>query len=312
MKRYLKFLTAIVLASFTMLLAACGNTTLKADGFYWFENASSFPTNFVETLTYDVTVAHVTPSDSTEVKLDGYTLNLDEGVYTTTLKTIAGTNERYEYVTELKLRGSYVTPTETKEFYDTVTTTSEFLKDLTPVKTKKVYTSELSSYAYEYEITYSGGNANCTLVEFIGTASENTSTFAFNKLNEKAYVDNDLMLLYGRLFNYSASYSQTFYTIDMLSKKVHEMTYRAGISNENLDVKSLDNYTINGVAPTEAKVNCVRVGISINDTFSGSSIEAYYATNHQTDRHRLIETYTRITGGLGYLKYSLKSAQVNK
>lgn len=309
MKRYLKFLTAIVLASFTMLLAACGNTTLKADGFYWFENASSFPTNFVETLTYDVSVSHTTPSDSTEVKLDGYTLNVEEGVYTTTLKTIAGTNERYEYVTKLELKGSYVTPTETKEFFDTFTTTTEFLKDLTPTKTKKVYTSELSSYAYEYEIAYNNGTANCTLTEFIGTDNENTSTFTFNKLNEKAYVDNDLILLYGRLFNYNASYAQTFYTVDVLSKKVHEMTYRAGISGESLDVKSLDNYTINGIAPTEAKINCVRVGISINDTFSGSSIEAYYATNHQTDRHRLVETYTRISGGLGYLKFSLKSAQ---
>lgn len=308
MKRYLKFLSALVLASFLTLLTACGNTTLSADGFYWFENASSFPTNFVETLTYDVSVSHTTPSDSTEVKIDEYFLNVEEGVYTTTLKTISGTNERYEYVTEFKLKGSYVTPNETKEFCDTFTTTTEFLKDLTPTKTKKAYASELSSYAYEYEITYDNGNANCTLTEFIGTDNENTSTFEFTKLNEKAYVDNDLILLYGRLFNYSPSYSQTFYTVDVLSKKVHEMTYRAGISGENLDVKSLDNYTINGVAPEEAKVNCVRVGISINDTFSGSSIEAYYATNHQTDRHRLVETYTRISGGLGYLKFSLKSA----
>lgn len=309
MKRYLKFLTALVLASFLMLLTACGNTTLSVDGFYWFENASSFPTNFVETLTYDVSVAHTTPSNSTEVKLDGYSLNVEEGVYTTTLKTISGTNERYEYVTELKLKGSYVTPTETKEFFDTFTTTTEFSKALAPSKTKKVYASELSSYAYEYEISYDNGNANCTLTEFIGTDNENTSTFEFNKLNEKAYVDNDLILLYGRLFNYNASYAQTFYTVDVLSKKVHEMTYRAGISGESLDVKSLDNYSINGVTPTEAKVNCVRVGISINDTFSGSSIETYYATNHQTDRHRLVETYTRISSGIGYLKFSLKSAQ---
>ncbi len=311
MKRYLKFLTATALALFTLVLTACNKIPLSTNGYFWFEDATSFPNGYEETLTYDVSVSHVTPSNSTEIKLDGYTLNVTEGVYTTTLKTITGANNRYEYVTELKLKGSYVTPEETKEFSDTFKTTSEFSKDLSPIKSEKEYSSELSGYAYKYKIDYQGSTANCTLTEFVGRDNEATISFSFDKYNEGAFVDNDLMLLYGRLFNFNSSFSQPFKTIDVLSRKTHEMTYRAGISGENLDVKSLDNYVINGAQPTEPKVNCVRVGISINDTFSGNSIEAYYATDHQTHRHRLVETYTHITGNIGYLKFTLKSASVN-
>ncbi len=311
MKGFLKLLTATALAIFTLALTACNKTTLSTDGYFWFEDATSFPNGFVEKLTYDVSVAHTTPSNSTELKLDGYSIEVTEGVYTTTLKTITGANDRYEYVTELNLKGSYVTPKETKEFIDTFKTTTEFSKDLSPIKSVKEYSSELSGYAYNYQITYQGSTANCTLTEFVGSDNKATVSFPFDKYNESAFVDNDLMLLYGRLFNIDASFSQSFKTIDVLSRKTHDMAYRAGISGEKLDVKSLDNYALNGVQPTDAKVNCVRIGISINDTFSGSSIEAYYATDHQTHRHRLIETYTRITGDIGYLKFSLKSASVN-
>ncbi len=312
MKHLNKFLTFILLAVLTLTLTACGNIPLSTDGFFWFEDSTSFPNGYVEELTYDVSLTHTTPSNSSEVKLDGYSLEITNGVYKTKLETKKNTNgDYYVYTTSLVLEGSYVTPDSSTEFTDTFTTNSEFYKDLTPIKTKKSYSSELSAYSYEYEITYSNNTANVSLTEYLNTQKQTNSTFSFDKYNESAFIDNDLMLLYGRLFNIDSEFSQSFNTIDALSKKTSKMNYRAGISNEILDVKSLDNYAINGVAPTEPKINCARVGISIADTFSGSTIETYYATDHKTHRHRLVETYTKLTGNVGYLKFSLKSATVN-
>ena len=312
MKRLKKFLTTILIALFTLTLTACNNIPLQTDGVYWFDDTTSFPSGYSETLVYDVSLSHVTPASSEEVKVDGYTLQISTGRYTTTLETRKNTNgDYYVYTTSFLLEGSYVTPNETKPFMDTFTTKTEFYADFTPIKSQKTYKSELNNYSYSYDINYAGSKANCKVTEFIGTNNENTKEFSFDKYNESAYIDNEVILLFGRLFNVDGSFSQPFSTIDAISRKLHKMSYSAGIINENLDVKSLDNYVINGVNPTEPKVNCARVGISISDTFSGNTIEAYYATDHKTHRHRLVETYTRITGGIGYIKYSLKSATIN-
>ena len=312
MKHLKKFLTSVLLAVLVLTLTACGNIPLLTDGFFWFEDSTSFPNGYVETLTYDVSLAHTTPSNSSEVKLEGYTLDIEEGKYVTNLETKKNTNgDYYVYTTSFILKGSYLTPNSSTEFTDTFTTRTEFYKDLAPIKTQKVYDSELSGYAYSYEINYSGNNANVSLTERTGTKNENPSNFSFEKYNENAFIDNDVILLYGRLFNIDSAFSQSFSTIDVLSRKLHKMAYNVGISNENMDVKSLDNYAINGVAPTEQKVNCARVGISISDTFAGNTIETYYATDHKTHRHRLVETYTKLTGDIGYLKFTLKSATVN-
>ena len=312
MKHLNKFLTFILLAVLTLTLTACGNTPLSTDGFFWFEDSTSFPNGYVEVLTYDVSLTHTTPSNSSEVKLEGYTLEITNGKYETKLETKKNTNgDYYVYTTSFILEGSYLTPNDSTEFTDTFTTISEFYKDLTPIKTEKIYNSELSAYSYEYEINYNGNTANCKTTEVLGSKNQTTDEFSFEKYNENAFIDNDLMLLYGRLFNVDSSLSQSFSTIDALSQKIQKMYYKVGVSNENVDVKSLDNYVINGVTPTEPKINCARVGISIADTFSGSTIETYYATDHKTHRHRLVETYTKLTGGIGYLKFSLKSATVN-
>lgn len=312
MKSLYKFLTTILIAVFTLTLTACNKIPLQTDGAYWFEDTTSFPSSYSETLVYDVSLSHVTPSISQEVKIEGYTLQISTGIYTTTLETRKNTNgDYYVYNTSFLLEGNYVTPEKTTPFTDTFTTETEFDHNFNPIKSQKTYQSRLNNYAYSYEINYVGSKANCKITEFEGTDNENFLEFSFDKYNESAYIDNDVILLFGRLFNVDGSFSQPFSTVDAISRKLHKMSYTAGIINENVDVKSSDNYVINGVSPTEPKVNCARVGISIADTFSGSTIEAYYATDHKTHRHRLVETYTRLTGGVGYLKFSLKSATIN-
>ncbi len=314
-KKLFSFLTIIAVC---LSMTACNKTSLSPDGYYWFEDATSFPSAFEETLTYDVSFVHTTPSDSEQVKLDGYTIDVSKGVYTTKLKAVRTSSENYyEYSTVFEFEGVYKTPSTEKAFADNLTTYTKFKSDLSPVETKKEYSSELFNYSYKYNINYTSDKASCSLTEYIGTDNENTSTFEFKDYSNGSFIDNDTILLFTRLFNIDSSFTKPFKTIDVLSRKNFDMIYSAGILDEKVDVKSLDNYVINNVEPTEAKVTCARVSIYISDTFSGNPIEAYYATDHRTHRHRLVETYTKLSISsrfdkydLGYLKYSLKSAKV--
>ena len=117
-------------------------------------------------------------------------------------------------------------------------------------------------------------------------------------------------------FNNKESYSLSFNTIDVLTQKMHEMTFTTATPNSSLDVKTFtftyDN-VFNGekVTYAENSLKVVKVLLSINDTFSGSTIELYYAMDHKTDRFRLIKAYTPLNDNIGYLEYTLKSATLN-
>ena len=312
MKHIKKFLTLIMILAVCLSLTACNKNILSPDGYYWFEDPTSFPDAFEEILTYDVSLAHQTPSNSEEVKVDGYTIDVTKGVYVTKLKAVRSNHGNYyEYTTTFEFEGVYKTPSAEKPFADTFTSYTKFTSDLTPIETWKEYKQQfIFDYSYKYNITYSDTKASCTLTEYPGTDNETTSTFDFDEYSSGAYIDNDAILLFARLFNATTTFNKSFKTIDVLSRKNHTMVYAAGLIDEKVDVKSLDNYVINGVEPTEAKINCARINVSISDTFSGNPIESYYATDHKTHRHRLVETYTKLTGNLGYLKYSLKSAKL--
>ena len=91
------------------------------------------------------------------------------------------------------------------------------------------------------------------------------------------------------------------------------MLYQVSLAEEDkVDVKSLENYQINGGEVPAETIACNHVEIKINDTFKGSSIECYYATDRAVNRYRLIESYTYLNANLGYLKLKLKSADVTE
>ena len=73
------------------------------------------------------------------------------------------------------------------------------------------------------------------------------------------------------------------------------------IKTFNLKYK-LDGSEVGGEEFKAAKVNTV-----IDDTFSGRPIEAYYANEHTTHRHRMVKCYTALNESLGYLEYTVKS-----
>lgn len=308
-----KKITTLIIAVISMLtFAGCNQQPLNVNGNYWFYDSSSIPQGFEEVLTYNVEVASKTPSNSKEVKYEGYYYENTTGLLVTKLQTKIGQKNRYIYTTTFSFSGTYVTPTKSTPFSDSWTTITEFYDDYTPIYSEKVYNSELTNSAYKYRIDYAEDKATCTLTQYPGTENEVVDNFDFSKYKGNAFIDNDLVMLFPRLFNIDSSFVQQFKTIDVLSRKNHNMQYAAVVVEEKVDVKSLNNYTVNGnpIKEDEKTITCNHVTINITDDFAGSNIETYYATDHKTHRHRLIEAYTVISGGLGYMKYSLVSATV--
>ncbi len=314
MKFIKKLSTLIICLVLILCLTSCASAPLNIDGHYWFKEPVGFKMDFSETLTYEVSVVHKTPSDSTEVKTEGYTINVEKGEYKTILKTVKGNVDKYVYKTSYILKGTYVKPNaEPFAFEDTFETETEFTYDLKPIKTYKNYVSQLTDYSYNYTISYGDTKATCKLTERLGQNSEKTNEFTFDKYNDGAFIDNDAVLLLARGFDVGSDFYKQFKTIDVLSRKNHDMVYQAYLIEENkIDVKNLENYQINNQPKSEDTVSCNHLSVKINDTFSGKPIECYYATDKVTHRHRLIETYTLLTSNLGYLKYKLVKAEVTE
>lgn len=319
MKLFKKLLLLLTLGVCVFSMTACSSTNLSTNGYLWFKNTSAFARHgWTETSTYDVSFVHATPHNSTEVKVDGYSLEITEGKYITTLKTFRDNGNYYEYTTKLILKFKYIVPNpETEGVYETheetVNTTTKFKENLTPVKSVKTYSSTFSNYHYEYEINYSGSTATANLTETdLEGNYPNKQNFTFKKYNKKAYIDNDILLLIPRLFNVDDNFSREFRTIDVLSNKNFDMQMYAYLNDGNVDVKNLENYVLNGVdLKTQSEtVSCGHVQIVIDDVFSGNPIDCYYAQDRDTHRHRLVETYTRF-GTLGYLKFHLAEVKID-
>ena len=320
--KFLKKLTLLLtLAVSVFALTACSANTLAVNGYLWFNDPSVFNPNFVETSVYDVSFVNQTPSNSTKVEVEGYSLNVKSGVYTTVLKSFRnpqGLGDYYEYTTSFTLVADYVVPNPENGVYEVIeesfATKTIFKSDLTPITSEKSYQSSMSNYKYSYVIEYSGSTATASLREStLEDKNVNEQTFTFKKYNKKAYIDNDILLLTQRLFNIDGSFTRSFKTVDVLSNKLHKMNSYAYLRDKNLDVKDLENYVLNGVdlKMAEPTVSCAHVQIAIADTFAGAPIECYYAQDRNTHRHRLIETYTTF-GSLGYLKFHLSNVTITE
>jgi hypothetical protein len=235
------------------------------------------------------------------------------GTLTTKLETKLGQKTRYVYTTNFSFSGTYVTPKENFPFVDTYTTITEFYNDgYEPIYSEKIYNSELTNSSYRYRIDYTKEKATCVVTTYPGKENEKTSTYEMSKYSNGAFIDNDLIMLFPRLYNIDENFIQEFKTIDVLSRKNSNMRYKSVVVDDKVQVMGLPNYVLNGaeIPENEPTISCNRIKISITDDFAGSDIECYYATDHKTHRHRLVESYTTIAGGLGYMKYSLISATV--
>ena len=323
-----KRICALTVALITSILfTGCVQESLAKDGNYWFSDASAnFNTPFIETCVYDVSVTSTTFNSSAEVKNPyGVKLELTSGTYTTTLETREGEGGKryYIYTTSLEISGSYIFPGEpqqVKSFSDYYTTRTEFTENLVPIVSSRTVDNNtllvvnndsygVVSYKYDYTVTYGEKDASVVINEYDDKGVSYPTRYTVKKYTNGAYVDNNTLLLIPRVYNLVGGFQKSFKTIDVLRQQNQNMIIYC--PTEELDVKNFPSYELNGVK-SEEQVSAGRLMVAIQDTYSGAPIEAYYATDKTTHRHRLVRVYNMLNENLGYLCYSLKSVTVQE
>lgn len=322
-----KLLTlTICLLTVLCLLTGCGTESISFQGTYWLSN-ETLPFGAInEKCTYEVKCVSSSPSNSAELKNNAVSLEITNGEYVTLLTSSYGGEygNHYEYVTTLDISGKYVINGEEFPFTDHTQTKTLFkpiVDSFAPIYSEKVSTCSstvsygnggyaMQQFKYDYSVSYSGKNAVtkysiCDLNNESKTVSEDIT---YKKYTKGAYIDNELLLLIPRLFNISSNFYQAFNTIDILSKRNNQMYYSVSAQKSGEpEVKTFSGYSLNG--DQTGDISTLKFVTAINETFSGSSIESYYAQNTVGDKHRLIRSYSKINDNIGILEYSLVSVE---
>ncbi len=326
----MKKTVTLILSMLFLLLSttSCGlSSTINYDGRYWYIDSTA-TYDIYEQITYDVKVVSRTESNSTEIKNANLSFALDSGTYVTTL-TKDGDN--YIYQTSLNVNGNYVYGDKTEPVNNDLQTVavfnaidfkpvfSEKKSNLTTTMTGMNNYYEPINYSYDYRVNYNGKHAE-TIYNFkLSTdATATTVSNTYKNYNDNAYIDNELLTFMPRAINFNnkESYTLSFNTIDVITQKMHDLALTTVSNSVNLDVKTFtftyDNVVNNTpIVYPENKIQVVKVLLMIDDTFSGGTIELYYAMDHETHRHRLIKAYTPLNHEMGYMEYTIKSVVLN-
>ncbi len=332
MKKFLTSLLIVIISIFS--LTGCG--AVKTMGYkaqYWHSNIST--TDFLslnEQVIYDVKVVNTKPNNSTEVTNPYLKMEITNGKYITKLTMNKDENNEpyYLYETELILDGKYIVEEEEFPFENNVKSSTKFkniISEFKPITSEKQSTKSttvalidqkyrLYNFTYNYNINYGAKDATSHYVLNAFGESESEARVkdsTFKKYTDTPYVDNELLLLLPRAYNYDTGFLIEFSTIDVVSNTKHNMIYN-GSSNGTTtpDLKKFNlTYNLNGEEVGDNEFETARVSMEINDTFSGALIDAYYAVDHKTHRHRMVKCYTALNESLGYLEYTISSATQN-
>ncbi len=332
MKKLLTSLLIVILSIYT--LTGCSATkTMGYKAQYWHSNVST--TDFLslnEQVVYDVKVVNTTPSNATEIKNSYLKMEVTNGKYITKLIMDRDENGEpyYLYETELILEGKYIMGEEEHVFENNVNSSTKFkniISEFKPITSSKQSTKSTTvmlinqnyavyDFTYNYSINYGEKNAT-TYYELNALGEKETESIkkesTFKKYNDTPYVDNELLLLLPRAYNYDVGVLVEFSTIDVVLNEKHKMMYNGNnSSNSGPDIKKFNlRYNLNGEDVGGNDFETARISMGINDTFSGSIIDAYYAVDHKTHRHRMVKCYTALNESLGYLEYTISSATQN-
>ena len=330
MKKFLSIISLILICLFS--LTACGTATLSFSGSFWNKNQTNASEPIYEECVYGVKVVHQTPSNATEIKNDNASLVINSGEYKTVLefKTNPSTyGDYYVYTTTLTLNGEYrIAQKDPVSFTDVVTTTTIFktiLNSFAPISSQKTAscstyydsrTNEVISVSYDYKLEYGDKDATCSYklasVGKLDSAQERSDVYK-NYMGDGAYVENNLLLFVPRAYDYKSAISDEFNLIDCISGNLKPMRFSTSLSSDGgLDIKTLTgSYSIDG-GEQLTYPECVKISAYVNETFSGQSLESYYANEHPTHRHRMIKSYSLLNDQIGYLEYSLSSVSTTR
>ncbi len=313
MKKLLIAITSILLC--LALLTGCSQQVFTLGGSYFLDDSTNLSVGQIdETSVYNV--------DFVAKENSAVQLSLSSGTYTTHLFTSSYEGTKcYEYSTVLDTVGSFKISDKETPFTDKVETVVYFLgvdNSLKPLYSKRTVkahsviptTEGYSVEYYEYELETKYDNDTAT-INFAPNVQASTGHYdlsngehKFDKIYEKPYFDNEMMLISMRAMDLNASYTAKFTTIDALSNTKREMqlTPNAETPSETLEI----TYTNSGEKIN--KVETFKYGLAIAGTFTGSAIILNYAgRTHPKEGQRLIRMQVEAPLSMGTFTYTITS-----
>lgn len=309
----------------TTLFAACTETNNKVSfKHYWYRD-SSIATASVETLVYNVSF-----EAGTGISDDEYTLDYNNGKYTTKLSLINddGT-EFYRYETELTVDVTYIYGDATFTAQDSVKTSVDFEKSVTlaPIKSHKEIVSHsplsgagatvndcYTKYDYVVDVTYNGVNGS-VVVDNRAADNDDVSSVAFEieDSDDYTYLDNEQLLFALRGINPSEKSAPELLVYAPFTKAVQSIKASFGSKVEGEKFK----FTTKGeTEATEKTISYYPVSLSIDANSPGATQTIKVATHGDPKtnewRNVILEIQTPISYSLGTLTYKLVSAEFSE
>ena len=337
-----KIIAAIALSLSTLTLVACGTPAKPSFSANWKSNVLSKEFKATtETLEYSVTF-----EKNSFLQKDYFTIeycgenNSKPGTYTTTLEYLD--DETYKYTTTLSVPVTYTLTSnsaESKDFTDTVQTETVFKKTdnyLQPIYSKKsahcysvcnVKTTNLENayreYNYEFAISYADdltsgvltrtdrSNPRTLLSDKMYPDGVATSNFTIDQ-KKYIYLDNEQLLFALRgLSNKQISSAKTFLTYNASTVSTETASTTADTA-----VKTNFTLALNGAEAKDYSILYTPVTLKSGNKNAVLSQELWYAqtTSNTMNEFRnvLLRMKTPIYYGIGYLTYTLKSANFSQ
>ena len=327
----LKSLLVLLLTALTCLSSAClGQDTVATNlfaGSYWSSETSADLAPVNETCVYNVTFEKIEDGE------DLLTALSFEGTLTTIFtKTAYEGTPCYKFETIFSATGQYSYKGTTSEvFTDSATSVVYFLglnEKFSPLYSEKynfstapivsASTNEVKFVTMEYQTktVYDAESkkATATFTGLDGSTEgyklQDSEKVYENYTKSSPIIDNESLFVIPRAAGLSdKGFSSSFYSLDVISQKIHPMRLTVNSTNPTGEI-DLGEIKVNGLK-TNLKLPVYNAQIAINEEFSGSAIELFYAVN--TDQHfrRLLKIKKELAYSAGYIVYTLSSVSAS-
>ncbi|MBQ3571927.1 MAG: hypothetical protein IJA15_03765 [Clostridia bacterium] len=326
----IKSLLVLLLTALTCLSSACtGQDTVTTNlfaGSYWSTETSANLAPINEVCVYNVTFEEADLGEGkARLKVESFT-----GTLTTTFtRTAYNGTPCYKFETAFSATGQYsYKDTKSEIFTDSATSEVYFLglnDKFTPLYSKKYNLStapvvsatseEVKFVTMEYQVETSYNLESKKATSTFKGLEKSSEGYKLPD-SEKVYdnysknsplFDNESLLVVARAAGFSPEkgFSGNFFTLDAISQKIHPMRLMINSTNPTGDIE-LNELKIDNL-PATAKFSVYNAQIAINDEFSGSAIELFYAVNTDKDFRRLIKIKKELAYSAGYITYTLAS-----